>query len=422
MRGGHVYDLAMLGDKLMKRLAALIVLLSSATASASFCGGYTYQRTLTVNASAVSTNTLNYASFPVLISTNEVTLSTTTGSGGHLSTGYDLMISSDSNCLFQVNWDSETVQNVGVSTANYWAKLDFSSSTNRTYYLTYGNAAITTYQGNSTGTWDSNYKAVYHFNDKASSLGQLAKDSTSNGINQTYYQNVSGIEFPISSATVDGGSYYPSANENVGAASSGTAVSGTGTGSITIEGWVNFNTTHAYDSAWNNIVDMYDSSGLSDFSLSTISGDTFIGGHFAYFSGGFQDIRTSTANISTGQWNQFAISYDNTTLSFYFNGALVSTALPGGHSRTGDVPLFLAFGNYTSRNSDVKFDEIRVSNTIRNLGSINTSYKNQNSPSTFITIGPEQTSSASAAANTNPIGLQINGGKLIVNGVQLQIQ
>lgn len=409
----------------MKRLAALLALFVASTVSASF-SGFTYEKVITISSTNVSNTLGTVVNFPVPFVSTDVVFSTASA-GGHMTSNYDLVASSDPSCASQywLNWDTETF-NSGVAGSSFtaWVQLPVLTTatlTAATYYWCYGNSSITSYMGHSTATWDSNYKSVYHFNDNASSVGKLALDSTINRISQTYYQNSSGLPAPTN-GQIDGASYFTSANENAGAASSGTAVSGTGTGSITIEGWLNLNSTHAYDSAYNNIVDMYDSSGLTDFSLSSASGDPLVVGHFAYFSGGFQNVYTSSGNISAGAWNQWAISYDNTVLSFYFNGVFTSSVTIGGHSRSGDVPLFLGFGPFTSRNSDFKFDEIRVSSSIRNADWIKTSYNSQHLPNTFSIAGAEQTASNAPFVNTNQVGLFINGGRLVVNGVQLIIQ
>lgn len=404
----------------MKRLAALLILFASATASASFCGGYTNQRTLTVNAAAVSTQTLNYTNFPVLISTSEVTLSTTTGAGGHLVTGYDLIISSDSNCLFPVNFDTETVQNVGISTMNIWVKLDFSSSTNRTYYLTYGNAAITTYQGiSSSATYDSNYKAVYHMNESTMAYGNLSYNSISGGANLFYYQQGTSNPAQPTPGITDGSSYLQSSNEYNGASSSSTANIGAGTGNITIEGWIKFHSASSgYDPGYNTPIDL---SNFPDaLSLVTYGNDAYVGARYQFFSGGAQDFATSTSNITTGTWYQYVIEYDGTTLSFYFNGAF-NSSITVSHARSTDGPLFLSQNPDAQRTSDIILDELRVSNSLRSYGWIQTEYNNMTSPQTFVTIGPEQTSTT-PAVNTNSIGLVINAGTLVINGVTATIR
>lgn len=388
---------------MIKKLLCLLLIASPVCASWS---GWTYRKQATIPSSKVSNILGTISNFTVVFVSTDVAFSTA-AAGGLMTNNFDMIITTMSDCsgTYGVHWDTETFNN-GVSgsslTAHILMPVAITTATLNaaTFYFCLGNSGVTTFQGGSTSAYDSNTKSMYFFNENITAFGQSTLDRTANHVNQLYYLNGSASAPSVSTGPIDGAIYMPSPNENSGAASSGTAVSGTGTGSVTISGWFRFNTTHAYDAAWNNIVDMYDSSGLSDLSLSTISGDTFVGAHFAYFSGGFQDVRTSTANISTGTWYQYAISYDNTTLSFYFNGSLVATALPGGHSRTGDVPVLFAFGNYTSRNSDVSFDQTHIDGTLRNADWIKTEYNNENSPATFFTVGPALTNGGGPTPNS----------------------
>lgn len=385
----------------MKKLIALFVLLGSTQASASFCGGYTYQRTLTINSSQVSTGTLNYTNFPVLFSANDVTLSTTTASGGHLSTGYDMIISSDANCNFLVNWDTETVQNVGVSTANVWARLDFSSSTNRTYYLTYGNAAITTYQGISTGTWDSNYVAVHHLNGGASLSGL---DSTVNA------NNFTSITATPSTGTIDGAGSF---NGTTGKALQLTPGASLGfTGPQTLECWFNEKDTADY----RGLVLNGGSTNRSGAMYLAIGAQNQI----YYNTVGAQTLSTGW---SLNTWNHLVLTDDGTNLKIYLNGTLGYSGANGTGASGGSLQYALGYNSFDSPNvfsMNGYLDEARISKAVRTADWVKTEYNDQSSPSSFLTLGPE--SSGSTPANTNQIGLVINGGKLVINGVQLIIK
>ena len=169
----------------MKRLA-LIVGLTISVMLPKWCdatySGYQYQRTLTIAHAQVPNS--DQTNFPVLISTNDVTLST--GTGGHLSNsnGYDLIFSTMSDCSYLLNWDTETVNNTGSATLNVWVKVPtVKTASDTTLYLCYGNSSITTYQGVSASAWDSNFKGVWHLQETGTGAAGDYKDSTTNGNN-----------------------------------------------------------------------------------------------------------------------------------------------------------------------------------------------------------------------------------------------
>ena len=394
----------------MKRLAALFVLLASGTASASFCGGYTYQRTLTVNASQVSTGTLNYQSFPVLISTNEVTLSTTTGSGGHLSTGYDLIISSDSNCQFPVNFDTETVQNVGVSTMNVWAKLDFSSSTNRTYYITYGNSSITSYQGISTATWDSSLAAVFHLGGPAT---VNPHDSTINGNNSSN----SGV-FISTTGKIDGGGSSRPSSVVLGGLSIAATSGINNLANFTYSFW--FNPANCINFRADSEQELMSMGGGVSFEM--LNDCTLL--PIVLTNASFREVQTNDV-LPTNAWSYIVGIFSNSTNLWhvFINGveATYSSTSTGSGTTTNmadpsviGAQAFNQFGGIIYGN----LDEVRVANVVRSADWIKTEYRNQSSPQTFLTIGPEIAASIPPSAPN----FSIKGGNVLIQGVQVSIK
>src|SRR5262249_20339432 len=90
--------------------------------------------------------------------------------------GFDIRFYSDITLLTSLSFELERF----VATTGqiiFWIKVpSLSSSADTTIYIAYGDAALNT-NASSTATWDSNYKAVYHFGD-GSTVG--LNDSTSN--------------------------------------------------------------------------------------------------------------------------------------------------------------------------------------------------------------------------------------------------
>lgn len=347
--------------------------------------GFSYYRSVTINASAMSSLDATETNFPVLISTNEVTLSTTSGSGGHLanSSGYDLVFSTYSDgTAYYLKWDTETVQVVNVSTMNVWVNVpSISSTTNTTIYMYYGNSGITSYMGFSTATWDSNYKNVYHFG-SGSSLSLI--DSTSNGKTLTNNGSVPQTAGKINNAASFSGSlsvYLESVSSSL-------------SGDITVELWRNATTT-----------------AIGSFLYQTITGGSRTGAHIPYADNtlywdyGDSGSGRLTANYTSydNLWTHIVLvgKGNNTFQAIYLNGSKISSQTTGNAPTSiSDLVIGLGMGGNTDTG---KTDEFRISNVIRGAGWIQNEYNNQNSPTTFVTIGAENACSAGHSGPSNVI-------------------
>jgi hypothetical protein len=366
---------------------------------ATSCSGYNYERTLTIPSTNVSNvlGTLN--NFPVLVSTNEVTLST----NSHLSTGVDLVFSTMSDCSFLLHWDTETVQNVNVSTMNAWVSLPVITTATlnaATFYMCYGNSGITAYQGISTGTWDSNYAGVWHLPDGRS---LTAKDSTQNANNGT----LNNTPTPVP-GQVDGAANFVAASSQYVDVGNGSSLQITG--SITESIWLNVNSFPGGD--------VQIMSKDSDTAGRAYTFD-FVGSqNVRFYINGGSELVTSNSTIPGNTWVYLAATYDlSGNVKIYINGALDNTAsfsylaIP---NNSGNLDLarreYSGFQDYL----DGSIDEARVSNIARSSDWIKTEYNNQSSPSTFVAIGAETICSNTPAQNFSEV---INGKVTITGGV-----
>lgn len=138
--------------------------------------GYTYYRTITLDHTKFPSNMTD---FPVPI-IDTLSYLATTAHGGHVqnANGYDVVFALDDAGTMLLNWEVVSYDST-TGAVEYWIQVPTVSSTVDTViYMVYGNSAITTDQSNPTGTWDSNYVAVYHF---GSSSSLSVEDST--GVN-----------------------------------------------------------------------------------------------------------------------------------------------------------------------------------------------------------------------------------------------
>lgn len=371
------------------------------------CGNsYSFCQQLTID--HTQAGTADSTNFPLEFATSTDTSLATVANGGHvqntttqtgtssLTVPADFVVTSDSGCTTLLNWEFEKYTPTTGNMILFFNWATLSHTTDGHPWICYGKLSATTWQGNVNGTWNTNYKAVYHFNESSMNIGQFSYDSTSANNNEEYNSKGGGTNATPTTGQVDGASWLTSANENSGASASSTFVTGTGSGSITMEGWLNFNSTHAYDGPNNDFLEIDDSSsGLNWLALSTNSGDASIFGKWEYFTGTFPMNTTTPFSISTGTWYYFDLTSDNSTLSFYINGTLVGNVAMG-QARANDGKFYLSWGPLTQRTSDVKFDEIRLSNTVLTSSQITATYNNQKTGSTMVTAGAEQQAGSNA--------------------------
>lgn len=385
----------------MKKLfAGAVILLTAMTAPvmASF-NGWTYKRTLTINHSQVSSGVLNYVNFPILDSS--------TVDSSHLSTGYDIIYTTASDCSrSQIFWDTETVNSIT------WVNIPLvSSATDVTLTKCYGNPSITTYQGISTATYDSNTVAVWHPTQNL--VNNTSSDSTSNNSSGT----INGV---ITSTGILGNSgFYQSSL-------------GGGTGAS-----LNFGNP-------NSIRNIQVPLTITMWYFPTIIGTqedlltnwiTGIGGTIKEIclNGSSLFYGMSTSGCSSAQVQFYSGAGTPASLAWHFvtisvSGSLVTPTLT--ISLDGNTPQVLSpsafcavpsnnigviLGNTADSSNifpyDGYIDDVTISNIARSNDWLKTLYNSQSSPSTFMTVGPE--------INSQPPllrGLIIQGGKFKVSG------
>jgi hypothetical protein len=87
-------------------------------------------------------------------------------------------------------------------------------------------------------------------------------------------------------------------------------------------------------------------------------------------------------------WSFIHATYDGANILSYVNAGNVATRAQTGSMPSNANPLTVGFSDsdfYTGR-----IDELRISNIVRSTTWMSTEYNNQNSPSTFYTIGAEE--------------------------------
>ncbi|HSR89375.1 MAG TPA: LamG-like jellyroll fold domain-containing protein [Candidatus Udaeobacter sp.] len=362
-----------------------------------FGNGFFYSRSITIDHTKVP-NT-DQSNFPVLVS-GTYTYLKTTANGGLVrnSSGYDIgfFTSSDCSTTNKMSWETETYTST-TGAVSYWVKVSSLSHTSDTvFYLCYGNSSISTDQSSSTLVWDSGYKAVYHL---PNGTALTTNDSTSNAKNATNHNSL-----PVA-GKIDGGARF----DGAAATSAGSATY------IDLPASNSFGLTNqATYALWISTTNTHEQRAMALYRVSNSSQATFmIGGDasagdandgkpaFSYRDGSnaFSIIKSATS-IADGNFHLLEGTVTGTSAFLYVDGVVVASSTNVNNANT--FTFFTdpaALGAFTSAGVTDPFtgslDEFRISNFARSSDWIATEYNNQNSPSTFYTVGAELTDTTS---------------------------
>jgi len=125
-----------------------------------------------------------------------------------------------------------------------------------------------------------------------------------------------------------------------------------------------------------------------------------------YLDSGYAEAPYTTSPIlAMNQWYYVVGTFNSPSINLYINGTLVSSASKAGKIISSDkVPLRIGCrGNngVLERFLTGGLDEVRISNVSRSPDWISTSFSNQNDPSSFYTVGSEE-SGFETAIRINP--------------------
>ena len=264
-----------------------------------------------------------------------------------------------------------------ISTIDMWVKIpSLSSSSDTDIYLYYGNPSASS-QATTTGVWDSNYKGVWHLAEDPNAVG--ANDSTSNNNDGTGSTMESGdLAIGKTGLNLDFLS-----NDYIEVADATSLKPDY----ITVSAWIK---TDSVDG--EAIVSKTEAGG---YLLSAWYPDT----DYLYFTnridGTYYSASSSKALVNDSTWHYVVGTYDGANVQIYVDGILQDTEPKIGVIDHGDSPPALRIG--AEAGDDIQncfngsIDEVRISDIARDSDWISTEYNNQNSPSTFYSVGSEET-------------------------------
>jgi hypothetical protein len=374
------------------RLTIFLLLASPVWAASS------YQRALVIDHTKVP-NT-DQTNFPVLVSVCDPGLKTA-GNGGHVqeSHGYDITFWTDTSLSTALMWEMESF-NGGTGCLIAWVKIPtVSHTTDTVFYMFYGDSSVSSFQSTPGNVWSNNYKQVYHFPD-GSTLGlNSSVSSPNNGTNH--------------SATAASGNIYGAAGTG---ASKYITVPDTSLPvvkpAMSMTMWLNgpsaSTTSLCVDYGTNN-PDQHIYLGIYD-----------LGGgapqHALIAGQGSANIRSGT-NINDGAWHYAVLTVDTSgVFLLYLDGAQQSTTTFGSLNLTQSGAIYIGRDLGGTQPCTASLDELRILGRTMTADEITTNWNNQHSPSTFVTLGSESTTSGTTLTAASPIPISSSGFSLLLTG------
>lgn len=335
--------------------------------------GYNWARLVTIDHTQCgSTDSTN---FPFLFSTSDTPFKLLVN-GGQVTNanGYDIIFALDSAGTMPLPFELEFYDPVA-GTVIAWVQLPtLTHSSNTLLYIIYGNSAITTFQGNVNGTWDSTFALVTHYGN-GSTLSLT--DSTANGRNGTNSTiPIVAVAGQIAGA---GTPHYAGLGHQAYVTYVDTGLP-SGASSRTISMWINFQSAGAQGYSWQLGQFLTANAG---FSLAPDRNP------LVFYDGGAAS--TFAFNPSTGVWYNLVVTFasSGTLLTVYVNGASIGTATLASLNTvlSGLLYTFETDPTVFNANVDAYMDEFRVATVARSVDWIVSEYNNQNAPTSFYSLG-----------------------------------
>lgn len=375
---------------------ALLLLLLTAPLWAGWPNGYGYRRAITINHANIGSAHLT--NFPLLLAGTYSDLAST-ANGGRVqsSAGYDIVVAAQPDGTGVLNFERR-LWSASSGSIVLWVNVpDLSPINDTTIYLFYGNASVTSDQQSPAATWDTNYKGVFHLMDAGADTTVL--DSTVNGHNgrnaaSTASRSVTG---PFAGGTLGAGLTYNGSGDYTDLGNSPDW--GVTTGDYTWELWLK----PLYENTYSAFIDdgLFSTDGFTvSFANQAVNPNQLV-----VVNDGAQVIVPDTASLLPGTWYHVAMVKGGLNATWYVNGAMAGSGVLGNgiaSSRT----LYLGRNTGGDNPANVSIAEVRFSNMARSASWIAASFVNQSSPSTFYSIGGEQ--------STNGTGKVQSGGQILL--------
>ncbi len=333
--------------------------------------GWQYRKQVTIQHTEVAGTLTN---FTILISITDSDLTKAQNNGG------DLLFMDNTGSAVKLHHEIESFdKSSGALIA--WIKIPLlSSSEDTVFYLYYGNPTSIDLSYPQK-TWDSHYQAVWHMND---TTDLTISDSTING----YTGTKSGQGDPKEEdGKIGKGQSFDGSNDYI----SITDHSVLGTGDKTISFWMKINDNSDFQTLMTNALGgTYNNAGLEiavDYGMNMTDSIGNGDSPGAFLIVCYKHIPDYT------MYHYYTVRQSGSNLSLYLDGSLYGwTTTTSGTESSPNYDLIIGKSHQDPSHSywfDGHADEIKMSNIALPASWIQTEYNNQDSPSTFLMVGPE---------------------------------
>lgn len=342
---------------------------------------WTYRKSITIDHSKVTSDLSNY---PMLVDVSDTALAAKAQDDG------DDIVFTAGDGTTQLDHEIESF-NGSSGSISTWVKVPQvnASAPDTTIYLYYNNSGVGN-QENPAGVWTNGYQSVWHLNESPGDGVANHEDSTSTdntGSPENFEDGGSGST--DAAGQIDGADDFAGDDDYVSTTNELATLRSTATFSV----WVK--TTQTGDNT------MWQAPGLSGIEESGGGDDVFWGwinasGHIGVMAANTPGAM-STTPINDDSWHYVTLTRDSPSgeVEVYVDGELEATAT----SATGDITnTFSSLGRIEDTGGSPEYfdgvlDEPRISGSVRSAGWIETTFNNTNDPSSFHTVGPEETNS-----------------------------
>jgi MYXO-CTERM domain-containing protein len=391
-----------------RRVWAALVLALGVAAGARAQAAYGFRMDITLDRTRVGNSgaPTTLTNYPLLLDITSTKLRTLLN-GGRVrnANGYDItFVGNDtttcggpSSCTFNYEIESYTATTGHVIA---WVEIPglktVTATSNQVITVKYGDATISSPTQNVNGTWETNFKAIWHMNQ----LSSPASDSTSTGASASF----NGSPTPATTTGLIGSGLNTSGTTGTGYLDYRLATfNWASTDAFTYEGW--FKTSDSYGPLFSqrdngaggpdiDITIGYDGSTTSAARMSVLVRDDL--------NGTFAEVNGATA-LNDANWHHFAVTRTGGTIQVYVDGASIGSSTNAGASTSittgasGDYQnigregywVQTSYGTVDEQYLAATFDEFRISNTLRTDDWVVTDYNTMKTPSSTYTLGGE---------------------------------
>ena len=363
-------------------------------------GLFDYRRQISFSdAMTPASCTSDMSSFPVLVSLTDNALRVAPDGHVNSASGYDIIF----RAMDGITQLYHEIEKYDPSTGQLiaWVRIPtLAYNADTTIYMYYGNAGITSPTANPAGVWDASYAGVWHLKESGNSTAGEYEDSTQyanegqGGRGDSRYvpkQTGGQIGFGQQFDNLVDGKY------DLVDVGNGSALNITGN-QITLEAWVRHDLSAPYaKDSWGFVNRKGWSSG---YRLLMQTSGYGCAAQCVHFGLGEESSFLGTDTVLTaGSWHHVVGTYDGSVMKVFIDGVQDANTLAKTAPITAPPPpedhVWIGYGDQPtdtgwSSEWDGQIDEVRISNVARSTCWIQTQYNNQDTPATYITLGPEE--------------------------------